>query len=117
MNLCKVIERTTVKSFIDFSDTETAILALKDAAARALPIVESCPVGDHQSNCSIDVSVGEFRRQRRAIRMQLENRLGIVLANDDPVLAWIPTCSGDAIARYHRGVDGKTPWERETGRT
>ena len=91
-------------------------MALKDAAARALPFVEACPVGDHQSHGSIEVSVGELKRQMRAIRMQLERRLDIMLANDDPILAWILACSGDAIARYQRGVDGKTPSERETGR-
>ena len=76
LRICaRFIEKTTVKSFINFSDTETAILALKDVAARALPIVEACPVGDHQSNGSIDVSVGELKRERRAIRMQLEKGL------------------------------------------
>ena len=80
-------EKTTVKGCINFSDFETAIMALKDAAARALPFVEACPVGDHQSHGSIQVSVGELKTQMRAIRMQLERRLDIVLANDAPILA------------------------------
>eukprot|EP00974_Lingulodinium_polyedra_P099221 9613699-Lingulodinium_polyedra.AAC.1 len=32
------------------------------------------------------------------------------------MLAWIPTFVGDVIARYRRGADGETPYERETGR-
>ena len=31
-------------------------------------------------------------------------------------LTWIPTIAGDVMAKYRRGTDGKTPWERETGR-
>ncbi|CAE8666137.1 unnamed protein product, partial [Polarella glacialis] len=38
-----------------------------------------------------------------------------VLANDVPILMWIPTFAGEAIARYRRVADGKTPWEREKG--
>ena len=44
--------------------------------------------------------------------MQLERRLGVVLANDDTILAWIPTFSGDVISRCRRG---ETLWEREVG--
>ena len=38
--IARFIEKTGVKRFINFSDNEPAILALKDAAARALPFVE-----------------------------------------------------------------------------
>ena len=48
------IEKTGMKRFINFRDSEPSILAPKDAAARSLPfvesILESCPVGDHRSN-------------------------------------------------------------------
>eukprot|EP00971_Amphidinium_carterae_P295244 5863306-Amphidinium_carterae.1 len=52
----------------------------------------------------------------RTTRLALEARLGRQLAEDDPVLAWIPTFAGDVIARFRRGADGKTPWQRECGR-
>ena len=29
---------------------------------------------------------------------------------------WIPTFAGDTIARFKKGPDGKTPWEREAGK-
>ena len=29
---------------------------------------------------------------------------------------WIPTFAGDTIARFRKGPDGKTSWEREQGR-
>ena len=116
----RFIEETGIKRFINFSDNEPSILALKDAAARSLPFVEStpesCPVSDHQSHGSIEVRVRELKRQMRADRMQYERRLGIVLAKDDPILSWIPTFAGGVISLYGRGADGKTPWEREAGR-
>ena len=52
----------------------------------------------------------------RALRMNLEMRLGKVLPEDDPLLMCTPTSAGDCIAFHRRGADGKAPWERETGR-
>ena len=50
----------------------------------------------------------------KATRFGLESRLGRQLAHDDPILMWIPTFAGDTIARFRKGPDGKTPWERES---
>ena len=52
----------------------------------------------------------------RATRFGLESTLGGQLAHDDPILMWIPTFAVDTIARFKKGPDGKTPWEREQGR-
>ena len=54
-----------------------------------------------------------LKAQMRATRFGLESRLGRQLAHDDPILMWIPTFAGDTIARFRKGPDGKTPWERE----
>ena len=51
----------------------------------------------------------------RARRFALERMLGRQLPQDDPLLTWIPTFAGDTIARFRKGPDGKTPWEREQG--
>ena len=42
-------------------------------------------------------SLREVKCQMRAVPMQRERRLGFALASDDPLLALIPTCSGDVI--------------------
>ena len=85
--------------------------ALKDAAARALEGVESIgqesPVGDHQANGEVESAVRTLKAQMRATWFGLES---------DPMLMWIPTFAGDTIARFRKGSDGKTPWEREQGR-
>ena len=114
------IKMTGVKRFVNFSDGEPAMKALKEESARKVADVEAisreCPVGDHQKNGEIESGVRELKRQMRAVRMSLEGRLGRALADDDPLLMWIPTFAGDCIAFHRRGADGKTPWERETGR-
>ena len=117
---------TGVRRFINFSDNEPAMKALKDAAARACVGVEAipreCPVGDHQANGDIESTVRELKRQMRAIRAQLEQKLKQHngdfqgLDEKDPILTWIPTFAGDVIARCRSGADGKTPWEREAGK-
>ena len=118
--LARWIQQRGVQRFINFGDNEPALVALREAAAQALPGVESipggCPVGDHQANGEIESGVRELKRQMRAIRFSLEEKLGIMLASDDPVLSWIPTFAGDTIAHYRKGADGKTPHERETAR-
>ena len=106
--------------FINKSDGEPAMKALKDAAAKALEGVESIskesPVGDHQANGAIESTVRTLKAQMRAM-FALESRLGRQLAHDDTILTWVPTFTGDTIARFRKGPDGKTLWEREQGRT
>ena len=114
------IQQTGVRMFINKSDGERAMKALKDAAAKALEGVESIsqesPVGDHQANGDTESTVRTLKAQMRATRFALESRLGRQLAHDDPILTSIPTFAGDTIARFRKGPDGKTPWEREQGR-
>ena len=69
-------------------------------------------MGDHQEDGDIESAVRTPKAQMRATRFGLESRLGRQLAHDDPMLMWIPTFAGDTIARFRKGSDGKTPWER-----
>ena len=100
------IQQTGVRRFINKSDGGPALKAQK----------EESPVGDHQANGDIESAVRTLKAQMRATRFGLESRLGRQLAQDDPILVWIPTFAGDTIARFRKGPDGKTPWEREQGR-
>ena len=111
------IQQTGVRMFINKSDGEPAMKALKDAAAKALEGVEGIsqesPVGGHQANGVIESTVRTLKAQMRATRFALESRLALQLAHDDPILTWIPTFAGDTIARLRTGPDGKTLWERQ----
>ena len=58
--------------FINNSDGEPAMKALKDAAAKALEGAESIsresPVGDHQANGDIESTVRTLKTQKRVTR-------------------------------------------------
>ena len=109
------IQQTGVRRFINKSDGEPNMKALKGAAAKALEGVESIgqesPVGDHQATADIESAVWTPKAQMRATRFGLESRLCRQLAHDDPILTWIPTFADETIARFRKGPDGKTPWE------
>ena len=115
--------------FINFSDDEHAMVALKEAAARACEGVEhtsqACPKGDHAANGQIENTVRELKRQMRALRLNLEKKLRqynpnanfTKLDDADPVLFWMPEFAANAIVCYRKGPYGKTSYEREFGRT
>ena len=84
--------------FINKSDGEPAMTALKDAAAKALgkgeSILQESPVGNRQANHAIESTVRTLKAQMRATRFALESRLGRQLAHDGPILTWTPTFCG-----------------------
>ena len=67
------------------------------------------PVGDHRSNGLAENAVREVKRQERVLRSSLEEMIGKVLREDDPVLAWLPRHAADLMCRYRKGPDGRTP--------
>lgn len=115
----RFMAETGHRRFLNCSDNEPAIVSFKEAAAQRLTSVEavarSSPVGDHQANGSIEVAVRELKRQR-ALRYGREAKLGRVLRDDDPVLAWSSTFAAQAINIYRKDSSGKTPYEKEFGR-
>ena len=66
--------------FINESEGEPAMKALKDAAAKAPEGVESISqeslVGDHQANGDIESTVRTLKARMRATRFALESSLG-----------------------------------------
>jgi hypothetical protein len=102
------------------SDGEPAVVALKTAAAEAVPglraIPKETPPDDHKANGEIENAVKEVKRQVRVMKSSLESKLGFLLKEDDPMLAWIPRHAGDVISRYRKGPDGLTAEKRRTGK-
>ena len=117
----RFMEESGHKRFLNCSDNEPAMVSLKEAAAQRLKGVEaisrSSPVGDHQSNGSIEVAVRELKRQMRALRYALEARLGKGLRDDDPVLSWAANFAAQSINVYRKDSTGKTAYEKEFGRS
>jgi len=60
-------------------DGERSIMALKEAAAREAAIEsvpEESPPGDHQANVLAENAIREVKRQIRALRSALEEKVG-----------------------------------------
>ena len=66
------IQQAGVRRFINKSDGEPAMKALKDAAAKAVEglegIGQESPVGDHQANGDIESAVRTLKAKMRATR-------------------------------------------------
>jgi hypothetical protein len=91
------------KRFIWKSDNEPAILALKLACTKALGDVEiipkESPEGDHQANGEAEAAVREGKRQIRANKCALEEKLGRHLPE------MIPCWRGCLETRLPRSAD------------
>ena len=101
------------------SDGEHSIMALKEAAAREAAIEsvpEESPPGDHQANGLVENAIREVKRQIRVLRSALEEKVGRVLPDEDPMLAWLPRQAADLLNRYKKGADGRTPEVRRSGK-
>jgi len=46
----------------------------------------------------------------------LEEKIGKVLTDDDPVLTWLPRQAADLLNRYKKGADGRTAEARRSGK-
>ena len=117
--LANVYKLIGSQKILGWTDGEPAIKKLKKKAAEAAEIEmvprEPTP-GNHQSNGFIENAVREVKRQTRVVRSDLEEKLGFRLDDNDPVLRWLPRYAADVISRYRKGVDGRTPERRRTGR-
>ena len=101
------------------SDGEPAIVALKEHAAKEAGVEfvsEESPVGDHQANGLIENAIREVKRQIRVLSFVLEEKIGRVLSDEDPVLSWLPRQAADLLCRYKKGADGRTPEARRSGK-
>ena len=101
------------------SDGEHSIIALKSAAAREAAVeavAEESPPGDHQANGMVENAIREVKRQIRVLRSALEEKIGKVLTDGDPVLTWLPRQAADLLNRYKKGTDGRTAETRRSGK-
>ena len=55
--------------------------------------------------------------QIRVLKDVLETRLGVTVASNHNVLAWVVEFAGTLVNRYEAGHDGKTPYERLRGKS
>ena len=73
-------------------------------------------VGESESNGHAEQAVQALKGILRTHVLALEERLGCRFPADRPVLSWMVEASADLITKHNRGPDGRTPYERLTGK-
>ena len=53
-------------------------------------VMQESPVGDHAANGLAENAVKEVKGSMRAIKHSLEERLGVEIKGDRPILTWLP---------------------------
>ena len=115
------IQKCGYRRFIQKSDQEPSILALRDKANAKLGpgfeiVPEKSPVGEHQSNGAVEGMIGHLTGLVRTHRDAVEQKFGIVLDTSTQVLAWLVMWVAFCYNTYHRGKDGRTARERLKGK-
>ena len=105
------------------SDQEPAIEAiikdverLRGEASAGRTIVESSPVGSHQSNGIVERYAQEVEKQVRVMRDALEFKYKVKIDTKNPIIPWLVEHAGFLLNRCQVGKDGKTPYERCKGK-
>lgn len=114
------IEETGYRRIVFKSDNEPAIKSLKATVKQSLKGIEVVPeeskTGDHPSNGACESAVRETKRQVKAMKSSLEERLNYKIADRHPILSWISRQANFLLSRFRVGRDGRTPYERSRGR-
>ena len=108
-------ERIIVKN-----DGEAALVALQHGIVKKRAefesAVENSRVGDSNSNGKIERAVRNIKNSIRTLRCSIEMATGNKVKITDPVVPWVVRQAGYIQTRCNIGDDGKTAWERITGR-
>ena len=69
-------------------------------------ILENSPVGESQSNGSVEHAIKEVQQQIRKLKMQLEQNMAQKISNDSPIWPWIIQYAAQVIHTFkiHKGI-------------
>ena len=99
---------------------EPANLALKQAVRESMPtvefVMEESLVEEHQSNCTVEVTVREIQKQVILMKSALEERMKCEMLWRRPILAFLKEHAGKIMSRYQVGRDGRTAYELHAGK-
>ena len=117
--LAKDIDSLGYGAVILRADGEPAIVQLQEAIKdnrTARTKCENSPVGDSRANGVAEKANQEVAAQVRVMKLALQKRIGCTIPEDNPIMEWMVEAAALLITRFSKGVDGKTPVERLTGR-
>ena len=102
------------------SDGEPAIVAVREALARChggVVTPQQPPKGEHQANGVAEEAGRTIRDHARVLKINLQAKVGRKIEPDEPIMPWLIRWAAMALSRYSRGKDGKTPYQRQIGRS
>ena len=102
------------------SDQEPAIVNVQEEIRylrKGRTICTNSPVGESESNGRAENAVKRVQVKFRALRSDLEEKLGTKIDMNKPFGSWLIRWAGEVLTKYTKGDDGKTPWERRRGTT
>ena len=92
-------------------DNEPSTKALQDAVIHACVGVEVIPQGplegDHVANGRVEMAVREVKRQCRTLRISAEQNTSVRIADDSPLLSWLPRFAAQVVNKMRISKDGK----------
>lgn len=109
-------KRITIKT-----DQEPSIEAwaqsVRKAAGEGTEIaLETSPVGESQANGAAEQAVQEVKGLIRTLKAMLDDRAGVEVTVAHPVYPFLVEHAGTLLSKYKVYSDGKTAYERVTGR-
>ena len=105
------IKHLGFRKIISKCDNEPSTKALQDAVIHACARVEVIPQGplegDHMANGRVEMAVREVKRQCRSLRISAERDTSVRIADDSPLLSWLPRFAAQVMNKMRIGKGGK----------
>ena len=116
--LVKMLRLLGLQNGILKTDGERALVALRTAVQEKLVDMghEDAAKGESASNGAIESTVGRLQGVARTLKSSLTERYGEV-GPRHPILCWMINYAGSLLSRFLRGEDGRTGYERSTGKS
>ena len=100
-------------------DQEPALRTMMEGIKRLCGdqcILEETPVGDSQSNGSVEATIKQVQGQFRTMRGALESKYGKIIGPKSNVLPWLVRHASTTLFRELKGKDGFTAYRRLKGK-
>ena len=117
--LASEIDHMAYKRLVLRSDQEPAITALAEAIKQHCQteiVLEMAPKVDKNANGHAERAVQAVEGQTRAIKFELEDRVGCEIAPDKPIVAWMVRHAADVLTKLDVKASGCTPYQVLRGR-
>ena len=62
------------------------------------------PEGDHMANSRMEMAVREVKRQCRTLTISAEHNTGVRIADDSPLLSWLPRFEAQVVNKQNKNL-------------